>query len=173
MDVVCSECKRTDPNQSQMEGRAKVSFLHLSHKHQMEYKEAAFPRTCLSNSHSANSQLSHQTINSLAEMALVPILNSARYKIRNLQYGAIRDDEGALGAKGNSKTDELEVSDEPYGSPLCAWSDAIMNYSGSSPGTKIPRTPSLPLHLVLRPILEALSAKLRSDSISALRNRHR
>jgi hypothetical protein len=51
-------------------------------------------------------------------MALVPILNSGWYKIKNLQYGAIRNDEGALGAKGNSKAEELEVSRGPYGTLL-------------------------------------------------------
>jgi hypothetical protein len=54
-------------------------------------------------------------------MALTPILNSGWYKIKNLAYGAIRDDEGALGAKGNSKDEELEVSHSPHGIPRYAW----------------------------------------------------
>ncbi|CAG7853387.1 SubName: Full=Uncharacterized protein {ECO:0000313/EMBL:CCA76528.1} [Serendipita indica DSM 11827] len=40
-------------------------------------------------------------------MALVPIINSGKYRIKNVKYGPIRDDEGALGAKGNSKSEEL------------------------------------------------------------------
>ncbi|CAG7852962.1 SubName: Full=Uncharacterized protein {ECO:0000313/EMBL:CCA76189.1} [Serendipita indica DSM 11827] len=40
-------------------------------------------------------------------MALVPIVNSGKYKIKNVKFGAIRDDEGSLGAKGNSKSEEL------------------------------------------------------------------
>ncbi|KAG8805314.1 hypothetical protein FRC17_005570 [Serendipita sp. 399] len=40
-------------------------------------------------------------------MALVPIVNSGLYKIKNLAHGSIRDDEGALGAIGNSKSEEL------------------------------------------------------------------
>ncbi|KAG8831703.1 hypothetical protein FRC17_002706 [Serendipita sp. 399] len=40
-------------------------------------------------------------------MALVPIVNTGVYTIRNLAHGPIRDDEGALGAKGNSKDSEL------------------------------------------------------------------
>jgi hypothetical protein len=53
-----------------------------------------------------------------------------------------------------------------------AWSDALMNCSGTSPGKRIPRTPSPPSHLVLQPILEVLSAKLRSGSISASKTQH-
>ncbi|KAG8821362.1 hypothetical protein FRC17_009847 [Serendipita sp. 399] len=42
-------------------------------------------------------------------MALVPIVNSGEYYIRNLAFGRIRDDEGALGAKGDSKSDEIKA----------------------------------------------------------------
>jgi hypothetical protein len=38
---------------------------------------------------------------------LPPILNSGYYYIRNVAYGSIRDDEGALGAIGTSKSPEL------------------------------------------------------------------
>ncbi|KAG8798184.1 hypothetical protein FRC20_006694 [Serendipita sp. 405] len=41
-------------------------------------------------------------------MSLLPVINSGIYKIVHLTYGAIRDDEGALGAKGNSSSPELE-----------------------------------------------------------------
>ncbi|KAG8830350.1 hypothetical protein FRC17_004985 [Serendipita sp. 399] len=41
-------------------------------------------------------------------MALVPIVNSGQYYIRNLAFGRIRDDEGALGAKGDSKSEEIK-----------------------------------------------------------------
>jgi hypothetical protein len=102
-------------------------------------------------------------------MALTPILNSGWYKIKNLAYGAIRDDEGALGAKGNSKDEELEVSHGLYSSPQRTWSDTVMNCSGTSPGTRIPRTLSPRYHLVLRPTLEALLVKSRRGSISASR----
>ncbi|KAG8814286.1 hypothetical protein FRC17_001217 [Serendipita sp. 399] len=40
-------------------------------------------------------------------MALVPIVNAGKYRIRNIIHGLIRNDEGALGAKGTSKDDEL------------------------------------------------------------------
>ena len=42
-------------------------------------------------------------------MALVPVVNSGLYRIRNVKFGAIRDDDGALGAKGASSTPELLV----------------------------------------------------------------
>ena len=114
-----------------------------------------------------------QLIESLAEMALTPILNSGWYKIKNLAYGAIRDDEGALGAKGNSKDEELLVSRRPYESSSCALSDIVMNCSGMSPGTRMPRTPSPLPTLVPRPTLEALLAKSRRGSTSASRTRLR
>ncbi|KAG8815971.1 hypothetical protein FRC17_000518 [Serendipita sp. 399] len=40
-------------------------------------------------------------------MALVPIVNTGTYNIRNVAFGPIRDDEGALGAKGTSNDKEL------------------------------------------------------------------
>ncbi|CCA77571.1 hypothetical protein PIIN_11548 [Serendipita indica DSM 11827] len=40
-------------------------------------------------------------------MSLMPIVNSGQSKIRNLKFGAIREDEGALGAIGNSNCAEL------------------------------------------------------------------
>ncbi|KAG8758044.1 hypothetical protein FRC14_000896 [Serendipita sp. 396] len=41
-------------------------------------------------------------------MSLLPVVNSGIYKIVHFAYGAIRNDDGALGAKGNSSSPELE-----------------------------------------------------------------
>ncbi|CCA73680.1 hypothetical protein PIIN_07633 [Serendipita indica DSM 11827] len=40
-------------------------------------------------------------------MALIPIINSGKYKIKNVKFGSIRDDEGSLGALGTIKCDSL------------------------------------------------------------------
>jgi hypothetical protein len=59
---------------------------------------------------------------------LTPILNTGYYKIKNRAFGAIREDEGALGAKGNSRSEELEVSHSLHGSHLCLWSDTLWQW---------------------------------------------
>ncbi|KAG8806632.1 hypothetical protein FRC17_004893, partial [Serendipita sp. 399] len=68
-------------------------------------------------------------------MALVPIVNTGVYTIRNLAYGAIRDDEGALGAKGNSKSDELQWSIQRN-------SDGTYNLQVADPANKFAATSS-------------------------------
>jgi hypothetical protein len=106
--VIGSECKTTDvfPGTS-------LRF-HWRYKRQVVHKRALFLLVLVPPTHNLPLvALSSQLIESLAEMALTPILNSGWYTIRNIKYGAIRDDEGALGAKGNSKDPELRVSHRP------------------------------------------------------------
>ncbi|KAG8826358.1 hypothetical protein FRC17_008284 [Serendipita sp. 399] len=72
-------------------------------------------------------------------MALVPIVNTGIYTIRNLAFGAIRDDEGALGARGNSKSDELNWniqrnSDGTYALQVADPANSFTAASPSNPG---------------------------------------
>jgi hypothetical protein len=91
--------------------------------------------------------------------------DSRWFEIKNLADGTIRDDEGALGTKGNSKDEELEVSHGPYSSRLRTRPDTVMD-----PGAKIPLTPSPQHNLAFRPTLvEALLAKSRRGSAPAWR----
>jgi hypothetical protein len=158
----------------------------------MEHKGPSFSSYLSPNPHSPNSQLSHQLIESIAEMAdivipkfpkhpRIPILNSGLYTIQNVENGAIRIEDGSVAAVGNSGADEVVVSRDPYESPLYILSDITMDCSGKSLGTRIPRTPSppspvsapAPSHLVIQPILEMLIAKtpIYSTSVSTTQRR--
>jgi hypothetical protein len=125
--VTCSEC--TNAGCALVPGAGPNEDVPIRTRHtsaQWSIKRPSFASYSSPKPPSCNSQLSHQLVESIEEMALAPVLNSGTYTIRNVQNGSIRDSDGSLYAVGDSGDAEIVVSRGPSESPLCILSDTCI-----------------------------------------------